>query len=617
MADRDYYGFLDEVVQQLQAAQSPFEDRFQVNVKDVEKANGMSYRGIVIADQRDGMGVTINMDKHYKMYMAGKPVDEIADLVQQQARAALERKPEVDVTRVKDYEALCSNVMMEVVSREKNTEFLQNIPHFDMADLSIIYRVNVGGNRNHGIGVVTVDNRLLDSMGVSQDQFQKDVFEQALAGEPPILKSLADVIGIGGNFLGDGAGPDDSLYLATNSDALYGASVIAIPGFLDQASEKLGGSFYILPSSVHEVLFLKNEQKVDVQELESMVQDINESIVSPEEQLSDRVYHYDAKEKVFELASDYEQRVAEKEQVELEAATITMDYLRYRMEAGGEEYEDPADVSVDADRNLEALMKGDTAVMESYLQGMIDREQSPEMTTGAKNLLARIDDFKDRLEGPQVQEYAQENTTGISFYVAEYSEYPILGEFHDGLTLREAFDAYQEIPQERLGGKRSIGFQLENGDDRGSMTPMYIEGQMQTDKIVQFTPYRDNPAVMEALHDLEKMSDVQMEMEASNREIREDPDKGVGAWSVKMQGVDSVQEEASGRMPERQSVSEMGKEGHAVSDSRAAVKIDRSERKSVLGALQEKKEQVRTADGGRQEQQKAQNRPRTRNDVSI
>ena len=51
-----------------------------------------------------------------------------------------------------------------------------------------------------------------------------------------------------------------------------------------------------------------------------MVQNVNEQIVSPEEQLSDRVYHYDAQEKVFELASDYEQRVAEKETVELEAA---------------------------------------------------------------------------------------------------------------------------------------------------------------------------------------------------------------------------------------------------------------------------------------------------------
>ncbi|MBR3188365.1 MAG: hypothetical protein IKF59_10040 [Lachnospiraceae bacterium] len=49
----------------------------------------------------------------------------------------------------------------------------------------------------------------------------------------------------------------------------------------------------------------------------------------------------------------------------------------------------------------------------------------------------------------------------------------------------------------------------------------------------------------------------------------------------------------------------------------AAVKPARSERKSVLGALQEKKEQVRSADSGRQEQQKAQDRPHNRNDISI
>ena len=611
MVEKDYYGFLDEVAEKLQAAQNPFSGQIRVNVKDVEKANGMSYRGIEVADDQLGMGVTINMDKHYKMYLAGKPLDEIVDLVQQQAMDAFEERPDVDISRVKDYESLCSNVMMEAVSREKNAEYLQNVPHFDMADLSIIYRVNVAESRNQGIGVITVDNRLLNSMGVSLDQFQKDVFDQVLSGDPPVLKSLTEVLG--GSFIGDISGPDGGLFLATNSNALYGASVIAIPGFLDQAAEELGGSFYILPSSVHEVLFLKNDQAMEVQDLENMVQEINESIVSPEEQLSDRVYHYDAKGKIFELASDYEQRIAEKDPVELEAAAITMDYLQYKMEAGRDGYEDPADVSVEADRNLEALMKGDTALMESFLQEMIDRDQSPEMTMGAKNLLARIDDFKDRFDKAQVQE----SVPGISFYVAEYSEYPILGEFHDGLTLREAFEAYQGIPQERLGGKRSIGFQLENGEDRGSMMPMYIEGQMQTDKIIQFTPYGENHAVMEALHDLEKMSEAQTEMDASNREIREDPNKGIGSWSVKMQGFDSVQEDASGRMQEMQSVSEMRKEGPVVSDSRGSVKTERSERKSVLGALQDKKEQVRTTDGGRQEQQRSQNRPRNRNEIGI
>ena len=245
------------MAEKLQAAQSPFTSQFRVNVKDVGKANGMSYRGIEIADQQSGMGVTINMDQHYKMYLDGKSLDEIADMVQHQALNAFENKPDVDVSRVKDYESLCSNVMMEAVSREKNAEYLQNVPHFDMADLSIIYRVNVSGNREHGLGVVTVDNKLLDSLGISQDQFQKDILDRALNGEPPVLRSLTEVMG--GVFGIDASEPDGGLFLANNNEALYGASVIAIPGFLDQAAEKLGGSFYILPSSIHEVLFLRND----------------------------------------------------------------------------------------------------------------------------------------------------------------------------------------------------------------------------------------------------------------------------------------------------------------------------------------------------------------------
>lgn len=414
MADNNYYGFLDEMAEKLRAVQSPFTSQFQVNVKDVGKSNGMSYRGIEIADQQSGMGVTINMDQHYKMYLDGKSLDEIADMVQHQALNAFENKPDVDVNRVKDYESLCNNVMMEAVSREKNAEYLQNVPHFDMADLSIIYRVNVSGNREHGFGLVTVDNQLLDSMGISQDQFQKDILDRALNGEPPVLRSLTEVMG--GVFGIDASEPDAGLFLATNNKALYGASVIAIPGFLDQAAEKLGGSFYILPSSIHEVLLLRNDQEMDVRELEDMVQNVNEQIVSPEEQLSDRVYHYDAQEKVFELASDYEQRIAEKGPAELETAA---------------------------------------------------------------------------------------------------------------------------------------------------------------------------------------------------------PDKGIGAWSAKMQINDSVQEEVSRTMQTQQSIPEMEKEVHVASDSREAVKPAKSERKSVLGALQEKKEQVRSADSGRQEQQKAQNRPHSRNDISI
>ena len=51
----------------------------------------------------------------------------------------------------------------------------------------------------------------------------------------------------------------------------------------------------------------------------------------------------------------------------------------------------------------------------------------------------------------------------ISFYVAECAEFPVMGEFHDNLTLEQALEIYDKIPAERMNGIKSIGFSLEDG----------------------------------------------------------------------------------------------------------------------------------------------------------
>ena len=47
--------------------------------------------------------------------------------------------------------------------------------------------------------------------------------------------------------------------------------------------------------------------------LEDMVHEVNRTQVDPSEQLSDSVYHYDSKERIFELGSKFEDRKAEKD----------------------------------------------------------------------------------------------------------------------------------------------------------------------------------------------------------------------------------------------------------------------------------------------------------------
>ena len=50
------------------------------------------------------------------------------------------------------------------------------------------------------------------------------------------------------------------MLVATTRDSFMGASVIQYPGFMEQAAEQVGGDFFVLPSSIHEVLIIPDDE---------------------------------------------------------------------------------------------------------------------------------------------------------------------------------------------------------------------------------------------------------------------------------------------------------------------------------------------------------------------
>lgn len=62
------------------------------------------------------------------------------------------------------------------------------------------------------------------------------------------------------------------------------------------------------------LLVVPDDGRMDYQYLKEMVKDINRDLVSPDERLADEVYHYDAKARVFEKASSFEDRQRAKAQ---------------------------------------------------------------------------------------------------------------------------------------------------------------------------------------------------------------------------------------------------------------------------------------------------------------
>ena len=90
---------------------------------------------------------------------------------------------------------------------------------------------------------------------------------------------------------------DPGLYVLTNPRRSYGAAVIMDSEVLKMVGEKLQSDYFVLPSSVHEVICVKNNSAISLEELQQMVREVNRTEVDPSERLSDQVCYYSCNQK--------------------------------------------------------------------------------------------------------------------------------------------------------------------------------------------------------------------------------------------------------------------------------------------------------------------------------
>ena len=96
----------------------------------------------------------------------------------------------------------------------------------------------------------------------------------------------------------------DKMYVLSNKLKNYGAACIAYPYILDMLAGVLKENFYVLPSSVHEVIIVPESSQIRQSELERMVREINETQVPEEEILSNHAYFYYAQEGKLQLGKE-------------------------------------------------------------------------------------------------------------------------------------------------------------------------------------------------------------------------------------------------------------------------------------------------------------------------
>lgn len=90
------------------------------------------------------------------------------------------------------------------------------------------------------------------------------------------------------------------LYLVTNKEKYRGAACIINKTSILEFCKNFGvTSIICIPSSVHEMLFIPYDDESDLEEISTMVKEVNQTIVAPEDQLSDQAFVMELKKKKF------------------------------------------------------------------------------------------------------------------------------------------------------------------------------------------------------------------------------------------------------------------------------------------------------------------------------
>jgi len=282
-----------------------------VRLQDITKNNDTKLKAVTITVPNSNISPTIYLNSMYEQYQRGKPMEEILNQIAA-IQAEHDKDIAVDVSAITDYEKVQGKVAARLVNAENNQELLSQRPHILVGDdLAVTYCIMLGENDNGSMSV-PITNQLMENYGVTVGELHEAATQNMDELTPASFKSMNEVMAemmlpsliaeCGGDreqaeqMLEAMMPPmeDGKMYVLTNEQKTNGAAVILNDKVMDQISEKVGGEFYILPSSVHELLIVPRDAGMEVPELEKMVCEVNATQVSVEERLSDHVYAYDA-----------------------------------------------------------------------------------------------------------------------------------------------------------------------------------------------------------------------------------------------------------------------------------------------------------------------------------
>ncbi|RDU25230.1 DUF5688 family protein [Anaerosacchariphilus polymeriproducens] len=310
----EYKEFIQNLIEDLK---EKLGEDVSINLHSVIKNNSVELDGLSIVEKNMNISPTIYINDYFEELKKGRKLESIeSEIIKIYEENKIENP--IDINFFTEFDLIKERIVFKLINYKMNYKLLQEIPHIQYLDLAIVFYCLVSCN-DTGNATILIHNkhmnmwntdlnelyliskqntpRILGYQLRDMDEIMKEILFENLSREndKEDLQSLFNAVM--DTAMNEGCKNTIPMYVLSNKAKINGASCLLYKKVLEEFSNKIQKDFYILPSSVHEVIFVPYNNDYTKSELIEMVQEVNQTQVQKEEILSNTVYFYSKKEK--------------------------------------------------------------------------------------------------------------------------------------------------------------------------------------------------------------------------------------------------------------------------------------------------------------------------------
>lgn len=268
----------------------------EVKLCTVLKPNDVKSLGLLMRKAGQQTGIRFCVEKLYERYLNNHCEDGLSGIVHQLVAALGENEKiaedlvEQITMDIFDLERVKNRIYLKLINTEWSKYLLKTMPHIPYLDLSAVFYLY------NSAGSILIHEELMRIWNTTPHELYEIALDNMVKQQPAKFFSVQEYLEEHGTLtlekMNQAEEVDTSLYTLTNALEWNGASALLYPDVLETYANQYGCDWLIIPSSVHEVLLRPYCSEAEIENARSAISDVNASLLSPDEVLSDHPYLY-------------------------------------------------------------------------------------------------------------------------------------------------------------------------------------------------------------------------------------------------------------------------------------------------------------------------------------